>query len=159
MTGGKICRHLRPGKYVLISRSRGTASEGRDKSEVPALANLSRNGLGPEPSSDMDHTSNLKSVGISPHASQSHHSTFRSHEVKRGTDAPLADHPSCLRSTRRVPAPYRQGGADAIASAKDEAASFVLERFEGKLSAPVGARLLDVELSESVLTEIGYFVD
>ncbi|MFZ0747217.1 MAG: hypothetical protein WAM85_22630 [Terracidiphilus sp.] len=35
----------------------------------------------------------------------------------------------------------------------------VLERFEGKLSAPVGARLLDVELSESVLTEIGYFVD
>jgi hypothetical protein len=34
-----------------------------------------------------------------------------------------------------------------------------LERFEGKLCAPVGARLLSVELSESVLTDIGYFVD
>ncbi|MGA2847906.1 MAG: hypothetical protein ABSE46_02835 [Terracidiphilus sp.] len=35
----------------------------------------------------------------------------------------------------------------------------VLERFEGKLRAPIGARLLDVELSETVLTEIGYFID
>ncbi len=34
-----------------------------------------------------------------------------------------------------------------------------LERFEGKLQAPLGARLLGVELSESVLTDIGYFVD
>ena len=34
-----------------------------------------------------------------------------------------------------------------------------LERFEGKLRAPIGARLLGVELSESVLTDIGYFVD
>ena len=35
----------------------------------------------------------------------------------------------------------------------------VLEKFESKLSAPLGARLLGVELSESVLTDIGYFVD
>ncbi len=35
----------------------------------------------------------------------------------------------------------------------------VLERFEGKLGAPVGARLLGVELSETVLTDIGYFID
>jgi hypothetical protein len=35
----------------------------------------------------------------------------------------------------------------------------VLERFEGKLGAPIGARLLGVELSESVLTDIGYFID
>ncbi len=35
----------------------------------------------------------------------------------------------------------------------------VLERFEGKLKAPVGARLLGVELSDRVLTDIGYFVD
>jgi hypothetical protein len=34
-----------------------------------------------------------------------------------------------------------------------------LERFEGKLCAPVGARLLGVELSETVLTDIGYFID
>lgn len=34
-----------------------------------------------------------------------------------------------------------------------------LERFEGKLAAPVEARLLGVELSETVLTDIGYFVD
>jgi hypothetical protein len=35
----------------------------------------------------------------------------------------------------------------------------VLERFEGKLSATIGARLLDVELSDSVLTRMGYFID
>jgi hypothetical protein len=35
----------------------------------------------------------------------------------------------------------------------------VLARFEDKLCAPVGARLLSVELSESVLTDIGYFID
>ncbi len=35
----------------------------------------------------------------------------------------------------------------------------VLQRFEKSLRAPVGARLLAVELSESVLTDIGYFVD
>lgn len=34
-----------------------------------------------------------------------------------------------------------------------------LERFEGKLTAPAEARLLGVELSETVLTDIGYFVD
>jgi hypothetical protein len=35
----------------------------------------------------------------------------------------------------------------------------VLKKFESKLCAPSGARLLGVELSESVLTDIGYFID
>ncbi len=35
----------------------------------------------------------------------------------------------------------------------------VLQRFESRLRAPVGARLLGVELSERVLTDIGYFID
>jgi hypothetical protein len=35
----------------------------------------------------------------------------------------------------------------------------VLERFEGKLVTTIGARLLGVELGDSVLTEIGYFID
>jgi hypothetical protein len=35
----------------------------------------------------------------------------------------------------------------------------VLEKFESKLYALSGARLLGVELSESVLTDIGYFID
>jgi hypothetical protein len=37
--------------------------------------------------------------------------------------------------------------------------SHVLERFEKSLRASVGARLLGVELSDSVLTNIGYFID
>jgi hypothetical protein len=36
---------------------------------------------------------------------------------------------------------------------------FVLQRFESALREPSGARLLGVELSESILTEIGYFID
>jgi hypothetical protein len=36
---------------------------------------------------------------------------------------------------------------------------YVLEGFEEKLRIPPGARLLGVELSESVLTDIGYFID
>lgn len=35
----------------------------------------------------------------------------------------------------------------------------VLQRFEASLRTPLGARLLGVELSESVLTDIGYFID
>jgi len=35
----------------------------------------------------------------------------------------------------------------------------VLQRFEGNLYAPVGAKLMGVELSERVLTDIGYFID
>ncbi len=35
----------------------------------------------------------------------------------------------------------------------------VLERFENKLVAPAGARLLGVELGDGVLTKIGYFID
>jgi hypothetical protein len=37
--------------------------------------------------------------------------------------------------------------------------SHVLQRFEKSLRAPVGARLLGVELSDRVLTDIGYFID
>jgi hypothetical protein len=36
---------------------------------------------------------------------------------------------------------------------------YVLEGFERNLRIPVSARLLGVELSESVLTDIGYFID
>ncbi len=36
---------------------------------------------------------------------------------------------------------------------------YVLEGFETSLRLPVGARLTGVELSESVLTDIGYFID
>lgn len=36
---------------------------------------------------------------------------------------------------------------------------YVLEGFEMKLRTPLGARLLGVELSERVLTDIGYFID
>jgi hypothetical protein len=35
----------------------------------------------------------------------------------------------------------------------------VLQRFEGTLRGQLAARLLGVELSERVLTDIGYFVD
>jgi hypothetical protein len=35
----------------------------------------------------------------------------------------------------------------------------VLQRFEKSLRASAGARLLGVELSDSVLTKIGYFID
>jgi hypothetical protein len=35
----------------------------------------------------------------------------------------------------------------------------VLERFEKNLRASAGARLLGVELSDSALTKIGYFID
>lgn len=34
-----------------------------------------------------------------------------------------------------------------------------LKRFEGEIYSNPSARLLSVELSESVLTEIGYFID
>lgn len=37
--------------------------------------------------------------------------------------------------------------------------STVLQRFAGDLNTSVRARLLGVELSDTVLTEIGYFVD
>ena len=35
----------------------------------------------------------------------------------------------------------------------------VLQRFEQNLHAPLGARLLGVDLSDRVLTKIGYFID
>lgn len=42
---------------------------------------------------------------------------------------------------------------------KTDLPSSVLQRFEGDLHLSLNARLLGVELSERVLTEIGYFVD
>ncbi len=36
---------------------------------------------------------------------------------------------------------------------------YVLESFERRLRTPQDARLLGVELSERVLTDIGYFID
>ena len=35
----------------------------------------------------------------------------------------------------------------------------VLQRFEQNLHTPLGARLLGVDLSDRVLTKIGYFID
>jgi hypothetical protein len=40
-----------------------------------------------------------------------------------------------------------------------ELPSTVLQRFEENLRTPLGARLLGVELSENILTDIGYFID
>jgi hypothetical protein len=37
--------------------------------------------------------------------------------------------------------------------------AFVLQNFEKDLETPLGARLLGVDLSDSVLTDIGYFID
>ena len=37
--------------------------------------------------------------------------------------------------------------------------SHVLQSFEKNLHTPLGARLTGVELSDSVLTDIGYFID
>jgi hypothetical protein len=37
--------------------------------------------------------------------------------------------------------------------------AYVLQGFELSLRAPLGARLLGVDLSDTVLTEIGYFID
>jgi hypothetical protein len=36
---------------------------------------------------------------------------------------------------------------------------YVLQSFEAGLRTPSGAQLLGVELNESILTEIGYFID
>jgi hypothetical protein len=40
-----------------------------------------------------------------------------------------------------------------------ELSADVLQRFEKNLRASLGARLMGVELSDSVLTNIGYFID
>jgi hypothetical protein len=42
---------------------------------------------------------------------------------------------------------------------KTDLPAFALQNFEDGLRSPVGARLLGVELSDSVLTDIGYFID
>jgi hypothetical protein len=40
-----------------------------------------------------------------------------------------------------------------------ELSADVLQRFEKNLRASLGARLMGVELSDSILTDIGYFID
>lgn len=35
----------------------------------------------------------------------------------------------------------------------------VIDRFEKNMRGPLGARLLGVELSDKVLTDVGYFID
>jgi hypothetical protein len=40
-----------------------------------------------------------------------------------------------------------------------ELSADVLQRFEKNMRASLGARLMGVELSDSVLTDIGYFID
>jgi hypothetical protein len=42
---------------------------------------------------------------------------------------------------------------------KTDLPAYALERFEEGLRSRVGARLMGVELSDSVLTDIGYFID
>ncbi|RXH58680.1 hypothetical protein GRAN_1990 [Granulicella sibirica] len=44
-------------------------------------------------------------------------------------------------------------------SAKTDLPSTVLDRFRGQIRTSPKARLLGVELSERLLTDIGYFVD
>jgi hypothetical protein len=46
-----------------------------------------------------------------------------------------------------------------LLTSKIHLATTKVARFERSLATPAGARLLDVEMSESVLTEIGYFID
>jgi hypothetical protein len=46
-----------------------------------------------------------------------------------------------------------------LLKSKTHLAQTKIERFDRALQAPTGARLLDVDLSEAVLTEIGYFID
>ncbi|MGA7858411.1 MAG: hypothetical protein WCA11_10820 [Terracidiphilus sp.] len=68
-----------------------------------------------------------------------------------------------IRPSRGYPGEYQfPTDSDALMQLLRQETSLsapVLERFEGKLCAPIGARLLGVELSESVLTDIGYFID
>ena len=46
-----------------------------------------------------------------------------------------------------------------LLSQQTDLPGYVLEGFETKLRTQLGARLLGVELSERVLTDIGYFID
>jgi hypothetical protein len=42
---------------------------------------------------------------------------------------------------------------------KTDLPGYILDTFKAKLALPIGARLTGVELSDNVLTEIGYFID
>jgi hypothetical protein len=46
-----------------------------------------------------------------------------------------------------------------LLKSKTHLARIKIERFDRSMSTADGARLLDVELSEALLTEIGYFID
>ena len=68
-----------------------------------------------------------------------------------------------LRPSRGVPGEY-QFATDTAAvmrllHKKTDLSSDTLRRFEGEMYSYPSARLMGVELSESALTEIGYFID
>jgi hypothetical protein len=48
---------------------------------------------------------------------------------------------------------------EALACLPTDLPAHVLQSFEKNLHTPLGARLRGVELSDSVLTDIGYFID
>jgi hypothetical protein len=68
-----------------------------------------------------------------------------------------------IRPTCRLPGDYQyQTDSAAILQMlrqHTDLPSFVLKRFEGDMYASGNAQLLGVELSEGLLTDIGYFVD
>src|SRR5579864_4678310 len=71
-------------------------------------------------SCDLCHILKVKRVGLFRHASQPHHSTIRSSQVKQGENPALADDPSRLRCAGRISVSHRQRDADATAQAENE---------------------------------------
>ncbi len=68
-----------------------------------------------------------------------------------------------IRPSRGVPGEY-QFATDTAAvmrllHKKTDLSTDTLKRFEGEMYSYPSARLMGVELSESALTEIGYFID
>jgi hypothetical protein len=95
----------------------------------------------------------------SPNASESDHPAFRSVRDRQTWGSALADDSFHLRVSGRIPVPINSQALMRLLREKSDLSASVLERFEGKLCVPIGARLLGVELSEEVLTDMGYFID
>lgn len=68
-----------------------------------------------------------------------------------------------IRPSCGVPGEYRYATDSAallrMLHKKTDLSFDTLKRFEGEIYSNPSARLLSVELSENVLTEIGYFID
>lgn len=68
-----------------------------------------------------------------------------------------------IRPACRIPGDYECSITSAallrVLRRQTDLPGYVLEGFEAKLRLPIGARLTGVELSESVLTDMGYFID